>query len=118
MCYLTGSEAAAPRTSAPRTAVKTMNSNAPVTVVELIDLECTACHQSHSAFMDVKKEFGDSVAHLLVHHPLGNHRFAIPAARASEFPPFDRVFSLHRHSGIRLGPPARTADRAVHVELM
>ena len=60
------------------------SSSAPVTVVEFIDLECTACRQSHSAFMDVKKEFGDSVAHLLVHHPLGNHRFAIPAARAAE----------------------------------
>ena len=34
--------------------------------------------------MDVTNEFGDSVAHLLVHFPLENHRFAIPAARAAE----------------------------------
>ena len=60
------------------------SSSAPVTVVEFMDLECSACRQSHLAFMDMKKEFGDSVAHLLVHFPLENHRFAIPAARAAE----------------------------------
>lgn len=59
-------------------------SSPPVTVVAFMDLDCSACRQSHSAFMDVKNEFGDSVAHLLVHFPLENHRFAIPAARAAK----------------------------------
>lgn len=56
----------------------------PVTVVEFMDLECPFCRNSHFAIADARRVFGDSLAHMVVHYPLGFHRFAIPAARAAE----------------------------------
>ena len=59
----------------------------PVTVVEFMDLECPYCRQSYLAFADLRADdrgLADSVAHMIVHYPLGIHRFAVPAARAAE----------------------------------
>jgi len=60
------------------------STEAPITVVEFVDLECPYCRESHLALVDAKKELGDSVAHVVIHYPLSYHRFAVPAARAAE----------------------------------
>lgn len=59
-------------------------SSPPVTVVAFMDLDCSACRQSHSAFMDVKNEFGDSVAHLLVHFSVGKPPLRHPRSPCGE----------------------------------
>jgi protein-disulfide isomerase len=58
--------------------------DAPVQLVEFSDLECPFCRKFHSAFRSAQSRFGDSVSLLYVHYPLSMHRFARPAARASE----------------------------------
>jgi len=56
----------------------------PIKIVEFVDFECPFCRRSHSALADARKELGDSATHIIVHYPLGMHRFAMPAARAAE----------------------------------
>ena len=56
----------------------------PVTVVEFSDLECPFCRESHFAIEEAQRALADTVAHVMVHYPLDFHRFAIPAARATE----------------------------------
>lgn len=66
-------------------AIETGPPRAPVRIVEFFDLECPACRHFHRGTLrQAKDRFGDSLAVSLVHFPLPNHRFARPAAIASE----------------------------------
>lgn len=60
------------------------NPNASVKVVEFADFECPFCKKYHSTLMAIRQEHPDDVAVVLVHFPLASHRFAVPAAIASE----------------------------------
>ena len=52
------------------------------------------------------------------HHPVEKAMAPVPVRDARQsFPPFDGVFSPFKHGSIRHGRTARTADRAVLVEL-
>ena len=52
------------------------------------------------------------------HHPVEKAMAPVPVREARQsFPPFDGVFSPFKHGSIRHGRTARTADRAVLVEL-
>lgn len=60
-------------------------SDAPVTVVEFLDLECPFCRKFHTETMrEIEHRFGDRVSTVFVHLPIPFHRFAIPAARVVE----------------------------------
>ncbi|MEX1183356.1 MAG: thioredoxin domain-containing protein [Gemmatimonadota bacterium] len=59
--------------------------SASAIVIEFADFECPACRRFHHAVLTpVKDTFGASVAVVFMHLPLSMHRFAEPAARASE----------------------------------
>src|SRR6185312_4288188 len=85
----------APNTNTPPSYVKNWNTllqvgelvgsaDAPVKVIEFGDFECPFCRRSDSLYRVAASKFGQSVALIFVHFPLGIHRFAVPAARASE----------------------------------
>ena len=57
---------------------------APVTIVEVIDLECRACARFSSIARDLERRFVDSLAVVLLHYPLSQHQFAREAAHAAE----------------------------------
>ncbi|MGA9837198.1 MAG: thioredoxin domain-containing protein [Gemmatimonadaceae bacterium] len=57
---------------------------APVTIVEMADLECPACRDFQSTLADIRKRYPKKVAIVFVNYPLAQHRFAIGAARAGE----------------------------------
>lgn len=57
---------------------------APIRVVEVGDFECPFCKRFHRELVRLKREMGDSLQVVLVHYPLPQHRFAIPAARLAE----------------------------------
>lgn len=67
-----------------RSGVLVGDSTAKVKVVEFGDFECPFCRRADSVFRVVKEKYGSDVALVYVHFPLTIHRFAIPAARASE----------------------------------
>jgi protein-disulfide isomerase len=57
----------------------------PIQVIEFLDLECPACSQFQAKTVaGLKRAYGDSLAITVVHFPLNIHRFAQPAAAASE----------------------------------
>jgi protein-disulfide isomerase len=58
--------------------------SAPVKILEFSDLECPFCKTFHASIRSIREEFPNEVAFVFVHLPLGNHRFALPAARALE----------------------------------
>lgn len=59
--------------------------DAPVTIVEFIDLECPYCRSyNQGTLRAIREEFGDRVSVGYLHYPLSNHRFALPAARVAE----------------------------------
>jgi thioredoxin family protein len=58
--------------------------NAPVVIVEFVDLECPICARFDSTIRTVLAHRAESVALLYVHFPLPQHRFAWPAARVVE----------------------------------
>ncbi len=60
------------------------DSAARVTVTEFADLECPYCKRFHSAFEELRRKRGQDVALVYIHFPIAAHRFARPAARASE----------------------------------
>ena len=64
--------------------VRVGSTDAPVTIVEFMDFECPYCRIADTVLSSVIRTYGSSVAVVFVHFPLGNHRFAIPAARAAE----------------------------------
>lgn len=59
-------------------------SNAPVTLVEFADFECPACAALHREIDSLTKVKPGVVRVVYRHYPLRIHRFAIPAARASD----------------------------------
>lgn len=61
------------------------SSDAPVRVVEFLDLECPACRIFQERTMaSLSTRLGDRLRVTVVHFPLRMHRFALPAARAAE----------------------------------
>ena len=57
---------------------------APVKVVEFMDLECPYCRKFNASVRALRQKYGSKVAVIVVHYPLDMHRFAHPAARAAE----------------------------------
>jgi protein-disulfide isomerase len=57
-------------------------SAAPVTILELTDLECPACKGFQSVLDSAARKYPDDLQILLVYHPLSYHANAVPAARA------------------------------------
>lgn len=82
---------------------------APVHIVELADLECSFCKRFHEVLSRAKAQFPERIRVTWIHHPLTTHRFARPAARASEcarasgrFQEFvDAVFAKQDSLGLR-----------------
>ena len=60
------------------------DSNAELRIVEFADFECPYCRRFHESFTKARAELGRDVALLLIQYPLSMHRFARPAALASE----------------------------------
>lgn len=60
------------------------DSIAPVTILELTDLQCPFCKQFNRTVHKVLARYPNSVAYAFVHRPLPMHRYAEPAARAAE----------------------------------
>lgn len=59
--------------------------NAPVTILEFADFECPACQRiERGALGPIRRKYPNDVAVVYRHWPLEYHRFAYPAARASE----------------------------------
>jgi protein-disulfide isomerase len=64
--------------------VRRGNTNAPVTIVEFMDLECPFCRALNERVKAAEQKFGDSLAVVVVHFPIQGHRFAKLAAQAAE----------------------------------
>lgn len=60
------------------------NPRAPVTLIEFTDFECPFCRQFNKTIHTVMSRYPNDVGYVLIHRPLSIHRFAGPAARASE----------------------------------
>lgn len=60
------------------------NRQAPVTIVEFMDLECPFCSTFNGHVRALRQKYGDVVRVAVIHFPLDQHRFARPAARAAE----------------------------------
>lgn len=93
-----------------RSGVLVGDSDAAIEVAVFSDLECPFCKQFHETVIELQRELGrDHVAYRFVHFPIGNHRFARPAARAAEcaatsgdFGPFlDTVFAKQDSLGLK-----------------
>jgi protein-disulfide isomerase len=78
-------------------------------VVEFSDLECPFCRRFHQELRRVAAASHGAVTSVFIHFPLGQHRFAIPAARAAEcaraqhqFDSFvDQIFSQQDSLGLK-----------------
>jgi len=57
---------------------------APVTIVELTDLECPACRGFHPILGRLALKYPDVVQVIYIPYPLKYHKFALPAARGAE----------------------------------
>lgn len=60
------------------------SADAPVQIIEFADFECPYCAGFHETVKTLRARYPNDVAVTYVHYPLQGHRFAIPAARASE----------------------------------
>lgn len=58
--------------------------DAPIKLIEFSDLECPYCREFHDVVRTVRSEFGEQLAHVFVHYPIPQHRFALPAAEAAD----------------------------------
>lgn len=58
--------------------------DAPVTIVEFIDLQCPFCKRAQSTLEQVRKRYPDDVRIVFKHLPLPFHQRALPAAHALE----------------------------------
>lgn len=58
--------------------------DAPVTIVEITDLECPACRAFDRTLKAVLQKYPTQVAAVYVSYPLEYHRFAMSAARAAD----------------------------------
>lgn len=52
--------------------------------MEFVDLECPFCRRYQATLQRVADQFGSAVSLVFLHYPLDMHRFARPAAQASE----------------------------------
>jgi protein-disulfide isomerase len=57
--------------------------DAPITLIEVADLECPACRAFHSTVQALLAEYSQ-LRVVFVHWPLDYHKHALPAARAAE----------------------------------
>lgn len=64
--------------------IRTGIPSAPITVVELLDLECPACRRFEESLREIMDQRPAQVSLVRVSYPLAYHRFALPAARAAE----------------------------------
>lgn len=60
------------------------NANAPVTIVEFTDFECSTCQQSQPVLERLAKEYSDKVRLVVRDYPLEKHKNAFKAAEAAE----------------------------------
>lgn len=58
------------------------NKNAPVTLVEFVDLQCPYCGKFHSVQQELLKAYPDKVRFIIKHYPLPMHPQAPGAAKA------------------------------------
>lgn len=58
--------------------------NAPVTLIEFSDFECSFCSRFHATISEVLEEFSGEVKWVYRHFPLSFHAQALPAALTSE----------------------------------
>lgn len=58
--------------------------DAPVTIVEFIDFECSTCQQSHPVLEKLAGEYSDKVRLVVRDYPLEKHKNAFKAAEAAE----------------------------------
>lgn len=59
--------------------------NAPVNIIEFVDLECPACRLFHRTTLpSIGAQFGSKVSTTFIHFPLPMHRFAAVTAKAAE----------------------------------
>ncbi len=73
-------------------------SDALVTIVEFADFECPACAMFETRVLaGIRANYGSDVRIVFRHWPLGYHRFAYPAARASECAAEQGRFGEFRH---------------------
>lgn len=83
--------------------------DAPVQIVEFSDFQCPFCADSHRALREVRRKYVGQVAVVYRHSPLPGHRYALPAAVASEcaaeqgaFEPYhDLLFEQQDSIGIK-----------------
>ncbi|HET7631931.1 MAG TPA: thioredoxin domain-containing protein [Gemmatimonadaceae bacterium] len=67
-----------------RSGIRDGPATAPVTIMELADLECPACLAFQPTVNRIRKQYPNQVAVVWVNFPLPYHRFAMGAARAAE----------------------------------
>jgi protein-disulfide isomerase len=60
------------------------NANAPVTIVEFTDFECSTCQQSQPVLEKLAQEYSDRVRLVVRDYPLEKHKNAFKAAEAAE----------------------------------
>lgn len=60
------------------------NANAPVTLEEYGDFQCSPCAKFHPVLAKAEEDFGDRLRVVFRHKPLQNHEHAVIAACASE----------------------------------
>jgi protein-disulfide isomerase len=60
------------------------DTSAFVTVAEFVDIECPYCREFNRTLRELRQRYGRAMAISVIHLPLANHRFALPAARAVE----------------------------------
>lgn len=58
--------------------------NAPVQLIEFIDLECPGCQAFATVLGRLREAYGPSLGVTLIHYPLPMHRHAMQAARVAE----------------------------------
>ena len=88
-----------------REGIRVGSESASITIVEFSDFECPYCRRFDSTMRALPDEWQQQVARVLVHFPLDQHRFAVPAAIAAEcaheqgaFSPMERVLFAKQDS--------------------
>jgi protein-disulfide isomerase len=66
------------------TGIRMGKPDAPVQVIEFADFECPFCASFHESYAALVKKYPGDLALTFIHLPIPGHRFALPAARASE----------------------------------
>lgn len=61
------------------------NVNAPITLIEYGDYQCSDCGRAHAVVKKLQKHYGNQLRFIFRNFPLDSHPFAEPAAEAAEF---------------------------------